>query len=125
MQVGQGQTVLPFLGNPAHKGQKGQVMHQHTLGDGVPLVLGMAVKDYDARYGRIATVEDDPYKGARNEAELAKPHVTTRSGVTKDIPVGEDHLYTCDSWFHVVREDGTSTSMDCSRMVMRDGRYDR
>lgn len=100
-------------------------MHNHVIADGTPLVLGLAVKDYDAQYGRIATIEDDPYKGARNEAELAKPHQTTRSGVTTDIPANEDHLYTCDSWFDIIREDGKWTTMDCSRMVAKGGRYDR
>jgi hypothetical protein len=78
---------------------------KHYLADGTEVKLGMRVKDYDAKYGTI------PYQ-ARNVEELTKVHVH-----------GERE--TCNAWFHVLRDDNTWSTMDCSRMIAEGGKYDR
>jgi hypothetical protein len=78
---------------------------KHVLADGSPVVLGMRVKDYDAKYGVILDNQ-------RNERELDRSHVP-----------GERS--TCTAWFQVLRDDGTQSSMDCSRMIAQGGRWDQ
>jgi hypothetical protein len=89
----------------------------HRLADGTPVVLGMRVRDYDRRYG---VIEDSP----ANEAELKLEHMTLSSGEAKMISTDMDGFYTCEAWFYVRRDDGTKSSMDCSRMIAEGGRLD-
>lgn len=89
---------------------------RHVLADGTELKLGMRVKDYDAKYGEIigpdtVTTQYEHFAG-RNREQLELEHVP-----------GERS--TCNAWFYVMRDDGSFTSMDCSRMIAEGGRWDR
>lgn len=78
---------------------------KHTLADGTEVTLGMRIKDYDCKYGVIVDLDT-------NRTALEEEHVP-----------GERS--TCNAWFRVQRDDGTCSTMDCSRMIAEGGRYDR
>jgi hypothetical protein len=81
----------------------------HYLADGAEVKLGMRVVDYDRKHGVIVDDSEEMYP--RNTEALLEDH----SGGLK----------TCEAWFRVARDDGSTTSMDCSRMIAEGGKLDR
>jgi hypothetical protein len=98
-------------------------MRAHVLADGTPLTLGMRVVDYDRKHGVI--VDDRDARFPRNAVALDVPHQHRTSSGVQPIPPGREAAYTCEAWFDVLCDDGSTSWMDCSRMVAEGGRLDR